>query len=317
MRSILLIVLFLCIPKLCISQVITANDDAVYLDSLFNMGTEKNYKYIRVVKNYNGPRQESYEVKDFYKSGKIAMSGSTTKRDKIIKTGMFVYYYENGNKKSVANYILDKKDGKYFEFYENGNKKEEGEYTGNKDEPGKNYKLNQYWDENSKHVIIDGNGNYSCENKTGYIETGKYENGFKDGIHEGKNLKYNTSFVEKYENGKFISGTRTFTDNTKSEYFELEKKPVPKRGMEDFYKFIGKNYRLPNQQGLKGKVYITFVVEKDGKIAEPKVLRDLGYGTGTEAIRVVMAYDGFSPGEQRGQKVRCTFSLPITIQSAN
>lgn len=95
----------------------------------------------------------------------------------------------------------------------------------------------------------------------------------------------------------------------------METKPVPKKGMDDFYKFIGKNYRTPNKQGLKGKVYITFVIEKNGKIVEPRVLRDLGYGTGDEAIRVVMAYDGFIPGEQRGQKVRCTFSLPISIQS--
>lgn len=201
MKSILLVVLFLFVPKLSISQVITANDDAVYLDSLFNIGNEKNYKYIRVVKDYNSPNQESYEVKDFYKSGKIAISGTTSKRDKIIKTGTFVYYYENGNKKSIANYKLDKKYGEYFEFYENGNIKEEGEHTGNYEEAGKLYKLNQYWDENKNHLIIDGNGNYSCGNNTDYIETGKYKNGFKDGIYEGKSLKNNTSFIEKYENG--------------------------------------------------------------------------------------------------------------------
>ncbi|MBC7847211.1 MAG: energy transducer TonB [Flavobacterium sp.] len=243
------------------------------------------------------------------------MSGTTSKRDKIIKTGTFVYYYENGNKKSITNYRLDKKYGECSEFYDNGNIKEEGEYTGNYVEAGKSYKLNQYWDENKNHLIIDGNGNYSCGNNKGYIETGKYKNGFKDGIYEGKSLKHNTSFIEKYENGKFISGTRTFADNTKSEYSEMETKPVPKRGMDDFYKFIGRNYRMPKIQGLKGKVYITFVVDKEGKIVEPRVLRDLGYGTGVEAVRVVTAYDGFIPGEQRGQKVRCSFSLPISIQS--
>jgi hypothetical protein len=315
MKPILLAILLLFIPKLCVSQ-ISNNDKAVYIDSLSNMGTEKNHKYIRVVKDYNNPNQGSYEVKDFYKSGKIAMTGTTTKRDKIIKTGMFVYYYENGNKKSIVNYVFDKKYGECFEFYENGNKKEAGEYNGNYDDTAKYYRLNQYWDENNNQLIIDGNGNYSCKNNTGYIETGTYKDGYKDGIYEGKNLKYNTSFIEKYKDGKFISGTRTFADNTKKEYSEMETKPVPKRGMEDFFKFIGRNFRTPDVQGLKGKVYITFVVDKDGKIVEPKILRDLGYGTGAEAARVVTAYDGFIPGEQRGQKVRCTFSIPIEIQSS-
>lgn len=314
MKSILYSILFLCVPKLCVSQ-ISNNDKAFYIDSLSNMGTEKNHKYIRVIKDYNNPNQGSYEVKDFYKSGKIAMAGTTTKRDKIIKTGIFVYYYENGNKKSITNYVFDKKYGECFEFYENGNKKEAGEYNGNYDDTAKYYKLNQYWDENNNQLIIDGNGNYSCANNTGYIETGTYKDGYKDGIYEGKNLKYNTSFIEKYKDGKFISGTRIFADNTKKEYSEMETKPVPKRGIEDFYKFIGRNYRTPDVQGLKGKVYITFVVNKDGKIVEPRILRDLGYGTGAEAVRVVTAYDGFIPGEQRGQKVRCTFSIPIDIQS--
>ena len=83
----------------------------------------------------------------------------------------------------------------------------------------------------------------------------------------------------------------------------------------DFYNYIAKNYRTPDVQGLKGKVYITFVVDKEGEIVEPRVLRDLGYGTGKEAIRVVTAYEGFIPGEQRGRKVRCTYSLPIAIQA--
>jgi len=293
MKSILFTILFFLVPKICISQAITANDDAVYLDSLFKIGTEKNHKYIRVVKDYYTPKKKSFEVKDFYKSGIIAMSGITTNRDKIIKTGVFVYYYENGNKK------------------------EEREYAENEVTIDKPYKLNQYWDENKNHLIIDGNGVLIHGNKIDIIITDIYKDGYKDGICEEKNLKLNTIFSEKYEKGKFISGIRTFEDNTTSEYTEMETKPVPKKGVDDFYKFIGKNYRTPNIQGLNGKVYITFVVEKDGKIVEPKVLRDLGHGTGAEAIRVVMKYDGFIPGEQRGQKVRSTFSIPISIQTIN
>jgi protein TonB len=42
---------------------------------------------------------------------------------------------------------------------------------------------------------------------------------------------------------------------------------------------------VPEEEGLKGKVYVTFVVE-NGSLTDIKVLRDIGYGTGKEAIRV-------------------------------
>jgi protein TonB len=96
----------------------------------------------------------------------------------------------------------------------------------------------------------------------------------------------------------------------------IEVKPDFPGGMEKFYKFVGNNYQTPEEDGLKGKVYVTFVVEKDGSLTDIKVLRDIGYGTGKEAIRVLNKCPKWTPGEQNGKKVRVLYSLPITIQSA-
>ena len=85
--------------------------------------------------------------------------------------------------------------------------------------------------------------------------------------------------------------------------------------MGGFYEFIAKNYRTPDVQGLKGKVVVSFVVEKDGSIVEVKVIKDLGYGTGAEAIRVLNLSPKWKPGLQDGKPVRVIFSLPITIQA--
>ena len=315
MKTIFLFLFFLLIPKMGISQEITEKDDAVYLDSLYNMGSEKNYKYIRVVKDYKNPNKESYEVKDFYKSGKIAMTGATTTGIGMTKTGMFVYFYENGNRKSIANYVKNKMYGNYYELYEEGTKKLDGEYIEGREKNTTELKINQFWNSKNIQTVIDGNGDYE-ENNDFLLASGKIKNGFKEGIWEGSFKKPKYSFEEEYKEGKFISGLGTDTDGETHSYTELEKKPEPKNGIMDFYKFIGKNYKTPNVQGLKGKVYLTFVVDKEGKIVEPRVLRDVGYGTGIEAIRVVTSYNGFTPGEQRGRKVRCTYSLPISIQSA-
>lgn len=96
----------------------------------------------------------------------------------------------------------------------------------------------------------------------------------------------------------------------------IEVKPDFPGGLEKFYKFIGKNFQVPEEEGLKGKIFVTFVVEKDGSLTDIKVLRDIGYGTGKEAIRVLRTCPRWVPGEQNGKKVRVLYSLPISIQSA-
>ncbi|WP_310560277.1 energy transducer TonB [Flavobacterium sp.] len=105
-------------------------------------------------------------------------------------------------------------------------------------------------------------------------------------------------------------------DNTVYNTAGIEVKPDFPGGIEKFYNFIAKNYQTPEEEGLKGKVFVSFVVEKDGSLTDIKVLRDIGYGTGKEAIRVLNKCPRWSPGEQNGKKVRCTYSLPISIQSA-
>jgi len=105
-------------------------------------------------------------------------------------------------------------------------------------------------------------------------------------------------------------------DNSVYNTAGIEVKPDFPGGMDKFNAFVAKNYQAPEEEGLKGKVYVTFVVEKDGSLTDIKVLRDIGYGTGKEAIRVLNKCPKWTPGEQNGKKVRCTFSLPISIQSA-
>lgn len=106
-------------------------------------------------------------------------------------------------------------------------------------------------------------------------------------------------------------------DNSIHNMAGIEVKPDFPGGLEKFYKYVGNNYKVPEEDGLKGKVFVTFVVEKDGSLTDVKVIRDIGYGTGAEAIRVLKKSPRWNPGEQNGKKVRVLYSLPITIQSAD
>ncbi len=105
-------------------------------------------------------------------------------------------------------------------------------------------------------------------------------------------------------------------DNTIYSSAGIEVKPEYPGGIEKFYNFVGKNFQVPEEEGVNGKVFVSFTVEKDGSLTDIKVLRDIGYGTKEEAIRVLRKCPRWSPAEQNGKKVRCTYSLPITIQSA-
>jgi beta-lactamase regulating signal transducer with metallopeptidase domain len=95
--------------------------------------------------------------------------------------------------------------------------------------------------------------------------------------------------------------------------------PKYQGGMEAFYQFIAKNYTISEEavkQKLKGKVYVTFIVEKDGSLSDIKVLRDIGFGTGEEALRVMSICPKWTPGKINDEPVRVMYSLPITIQTA-
>ena len=95
----------------------------------------------------------------------------------------------------------------------------------------------------------------------------------------------------------------------------IEVKPEYPGGIEKFYQFIGDNYKTPTAVDfLGGKVYVTFIIEKDGSLTDIKILRDVGFGTGKEAIRVLELCPIWTPGRQNGQNVRCTYSLPISLQ---
>lgn len=94
---------------------------------------------------------------------------------------------------------------------------------------------------------------------------------------------------------------------------QIETKPEFPGGVKEFYKLIAKNYRTPNVSALSGTVIVSFVIEKDGTLTELKVLRDLGYGTGEEAIRVLKMSPLWQPGRQLGQPVRCSYTIPIKI----
>ena len=97
----------------------------------------------------------------------------------------------------------------------------------------------------------------------------------------------------------------------------VEKSPEFPGGNDSLYAFIGRNIKYPEmakKNKIEGRVFVTFVIEKDGQVSSAKLLRDIGGGCGEEALRVVNSMPKWKPGTQRGNPVRVQFNLPIMFQ---
>lgn len=311
MKSILLALLLFFIPKMVFSQ-ISSNDKIIYLDSTWSETTKENHKYYRITKDYYS-KSDIYRVQEYYKSGAIRTEGFSKNKDNFAKEGELTLYFENGNKYKICHYLNTRLIGKEFEWYENGNKKREIEYTSGEKESQNKIKIIQYWNKDNVQMIIDGNGDYVEESKKFY-GTGKLKNGYKDGVWNGWQINPENKYTESYGDGKFISGIIIDENNVKTSYNSLGAKAEPNGGMTIFYQYIAKNFKMPEGNGLNGKVVTTFIIDIDGKAVEPKTTKSLGYGADEEAIRVIMNYK-WVPELQRGQKMRSKFTLPISIKS--
>lgn len=86
-------------------------------------------------------------------------------------------------------------------------------------------------------------------------------------------------------------------------------------GLDKFYKKVGKEFNPPrSEKSMTLKVYVSFVIEKDGTLSNIKVARDPGYGMAEEAIRVLKAIKTkWKPGIKNGNPVRTAYNLPITV----
>lgn len=287
------------------------------LDSLGYPTNKKEYKYIRLVENYNN-QPNLFIFTEYYKSEKIKMKAISTNKNEPRFEGPKIDYYENGNKQRETQYSKNLINGKQTEWYENQNKKFEKIIHTDPKTLESSAQIIQYWNENNEQKVIDGNGFYE-ETNEGTTEKGEIKNSRRQGVWIGKSKLTNSTFTETYENGELVSGISIDSNNIEHPYQVLFKKPEYKEGIMAFYQFIGKNYRIPYgvqaKPGEKPKLYAMFNIDIDGKLTDIKIIKDLGLGTGEEAIRVLKKAPNWTPGIYRGIPAKASFKLPIAIHS--
>jgi TonB family protein len=87
-------------------------------------------------------------------------------------------------------------------------------------------------------------------------------------------------------------------------------------GQNKFYQFLAQNLKYPakaRETDIQGRVFLTFVVEKDGTLSDVKVVKGLGSGLDEESVRVLKKSPRWIAGKQSGKKVRQQFTVPINF----
>lgn len=117
---------------------------------------------------------------------------------------------------------------------------------------------------------------------------------------------------------KNVKSTATSeTTNSDNIYTKVDVLPKFPGGIKEFLKFTAENLKYPKQakkNGVQGRVFCKFIVEKDGALTNIEIVRGLGSGCDEEALRLLNLSPKWIPGTRNGRPVRVSYVIPIMFQ---
>lgn len=243
------------------------------------------------------------------------------------KEGRFSLYFLNGQLNQTGNYKDDKKIGIWEYYYENGTMKQTLDFQNNE------IFIKDFWDEKGRKLVEDGNGKwFGFETAEKFMKTsGEVLNGRQNGKWEKIIVSRNeTTNIEKYKNGQFISGkmfslyegTEHYKDTpycsiekpltflTAEQFqtnrcyriqknnWEFAKYPG---GMECFYSEIREKLALEKPIITRGVIRVQISIDKDGKMTNFKPISNIGYES--DLIQVLQTMKNWTPTKVNGKPI--------------
>ena len=135
------------------------------------------------------------------------------------------------------------------------------------------------------------------------------------------NDKYNMNVIEESNTinlfpAKKEKNVSDLTSDGEQIFFVVEEMPEYAGGEMELKTFIANNIKYPEtavKNKIEGKVYVTFVVGKDGLVKDTKIARGVDPSLDAEALRVVNGLPKWQPGKQKGQAVNVSYTIPINF----
>jgi protein TonB len=112
------------------------------------------------------------------------------------------------------------------------------------------------------------------------------------------------------------SDNKQVTEDENKIFAAVEVQPSFPGGMDKFYAYVGKNVRYPaidKENNITGRVFVSFVVEKDGSLTDVKALRGPSTTLQDEAVRVLRSSPKWKPGIQNARPVRVQYTIPLSF----
>jgi len=290
---------------------------------------------------YDNSGKKNGEFTLYYDDGQVESTGEF-KDDK--RFGLWKYYFPNGKIWREVTFSAE-------DFFVNALYDETGK-TQIKDGTGR-WLYKYVDPIISKIILVEGSftegkkeGKWRCTSGNGDIiyEETFYKGKFKKGIllQDGRKMEYPSEsqnkflqpdkkfemtekfrfsdFVKRYDYPFFdflpLSKTRLVTSEENEVFSVVEEPPTFKSGLSGFYQLIGQNIRYPSEarkMGIKGKVFVEFVINIDGSLSDIKVIKGIGGGCDEEAKRVVSLSPPWNPGKIDGKPVKVVHVIPISF----
>lgn len=162
---------------------------------------------------------------------------------------------------------------------------------------------------------------YFSVNKKGEIEEVSLSNVSNRVERQIKNAIKSLNGWTGHSNSDSVSNRNFYLQITNEEviFSVVEESARPAGGMNAFYEHVLINLQYPQEarrHGIEGRVFVEFVIEKNGELSNVRVIKGIGFGCDEEAVRVVLSSPGWIPGYQRGKPVRQRYVIPMIFKLA-
>ncbi|MFZ6014193.1 MAG: TonB family protein [Bacteroidota bacterium] len=238
--------------------------------------------YYRTVQDSIG----KYLVRDHFISGKLQMKALCSEyTPKLIEDGQVVRYYENGIVKQMGAYNEGRESGIHEYWYANGLKHKIISYEENK------MIYHQVWSQQGEPLLANGKGVIQEELGT-------------------------MTITKEIENSVSIASYQIVASGD-SIHTVVDTMPEYRGGYEGMMRAIKNTMRYPasaRRQGIDGIVYVSFIIDKQGRASDVRVIRGISLDCDAEASRVVSTLNDWTPGKHRGKVVNLRFVLPLKFK---
>lgn len=233
-------------------------------------------------------RDSMWIVKDYYyPENRLEMEFTCTSIYPMEKEGPYKKYYLNGTIKEEGEFSKNFPAGYERSYYDNGNKK--GVYF----HDGRENRYYHYYDKAGNDLLVNGTGTFSYYND------------------QGAKTWY------KVKDSLTVASYHVTDNSTDTIFFVAGSIPVPIGGMRAFYLGIQQSLRYPaeaRRRGIQGKVFVQFIVNKEGKLEDITAVKGIGHGCDVAAEKAVGESVLWTPAEFEGKKVKVRMILPITFK---